>query len=446
MNKRFFAALALLLCLCMAITGCGSNAAAPANSGNSAAPAQPAGPAEAPQQDVYIDIWGLWQTDNYRALWMQAKADEYAALHPGVTIEYIYQNSYSGVAEKLTAGAMSGELPVLAQMEESFITMFNPILLNIADYMDEATVNNYNKGLLANSYWDGKLLAVPSNRSMPVLYLNTDILEAAGLDPAGPQTWDELYTYAKAIHEKTDKYGFAIFWDSDAWVWESALYSWGGQVTSDDAKTVTFGDNDAGVHVVELYQKMVSEGIAYEAFSAGAEPTDANQALFLEGELGMYIGSCGVYGKLSGNEALNIKVNFMPQGSTRSAVTGGANWVLPQGSSDAEIEHAIGYLKYLAEDANVIDWMLTSGYLPGTDSAMQSAEGKALIADDPNYQILIDQLQYAHTRPTTPYWREFYYYIVEKLELAMISPDTTDAHALIADCVAKCQAIIEANG
>lgn len=433
--------LSLLLCFCMVFAfGC-ANEAAPNPSAGGAS-----GGASSSDGPVHVVIWGIWQLDNYRGKWMQDKANEYAAQFENVTIEYIYQNSYNGVAEKLTAGAMSGELPTLAQMEESFITMFNPICLNFQDYMSEETIKNFNEGLMVTGNWDGKVLAVPANRSAPVIYMNADILNECGLDPNGLNTWDDLYNYAKTVHEKTGKYGFSVYWDSDAWLWESALYSWGGQITSDDGLTVTYNDEGKGVKVLELYQKMVAEGIAFEPFSQAStdESSDITLTKFIDQEAAIISTSCGGYGAIKDAAKFNIQAAYMPIGTQRSMVTGGANWIMPKGSTEEEIKHAVGFIEFLNTDENNLNWMQTSGYMPHTYSVIQSEAMQQVFEADPNYKVFVEQLQYAHARPTTPYWREMYMYIVEKLEASMM--DTSlDPAAVIADCAANSQAIIDAN-
>ena len=47
-------------------------------------------------------------------------------------------------------------------------------------------------------------MGIPYSISNPVLYLNQDILKAAGLDENGPKTWEEVQTFSKIIKEKLE--------------------------------------------------------------------------------------------------------------------------------------------------------------------------------------------------------------------------------------------------
>ncbi len=74
--------------------------------------------------------------------------------------------------------------------------------------------------VLKNFMFDGKLIAVPNNTDVGLLFYRTDLLRKYGYS-APPQTWDELTKMASVIQagERTagikDFWGFA--WEGDAW-------------------------------------------------------------------------------------------------------------------------------------------------------------------------------------------------------------------------------------
>ena len=78
--------------------------------------------------------------------------------------------------------------------------------------------------------------------------MNKNLVEAAGLSTDGPKTWEEFYQYAEAMTDpENGVYGWGQDFDTDAWIWESMLYSYGGEIIFDmhplriPAKTTTVG-------------------------------------------------------------------------------------------------------------------------------------------------------------------------------------------------------------
>lgn len=112
---------------------------------------------------------------------------------------------------------------------------------------------------MALSEKDGKQVGIPYSISNPVLYLNQDILKAAGLDENGPKTWEEVQTFSKIIKEKTGKYGVYIQEPADNWAQQAILESNGASVIKDGK--ATFASKD-GIAAYELYQRMVKDQTA----------------------------------------------------------------------------------------------------------------------------------------------------------------------------------------
>lgn len=406
--------------------------------------------------DVYVDFYGVWAEDNARSVFFQEKADEFAAQFEAengvsVKIEYVYQGGYDGVAEKLTAGAVSGELPVIGQIEESFLLQFYPICEDLSGYFDQEVIDNYLDGLMVSCYMDETLYAVPGGRSYACMYVNNDLLEQAGHTKDDIKTWDDLHQVAADVANLGENYeGYGIAWDTDAWLWESPLYSNGGNVTSEDGMTVTFQENEVGAEYLKLVQEMLADGSAYSAYGGSVSVGDAYMEKFLTGELGILYSSCTSYGSMKtlmeeeGYE-VNISVIDQPAGSAgKSVVTGGSNYIICKDKTEAQKKVAAEFLTYISNDENQAKWNSVSSYLATTKSVYES-EYFEENAKDENLVQIAEGVQYAHTRPQTKHWREMYNYIVEKLETFSIKPDGVDCDALVEEMAQYCQNIID-NG
>lgn len=88
---------------------------------------------------------------------------------------------------------------------------------------------------------DDKMYALAFTFSTPILYINGQIFEDAGLDPEqAPTTWDEMLDMAKTIKEKTGKNGFALS-PTNGWVTESVVYTAGSDMLNADKTEAVFG-------------------------------------------------------------------------------------------------------------------------------------------------------------------------------------------------------------
>lgn len=409
--------------------------------------------------DVYVDIYGVYGQDDIRAQFIQEKANEYAKQYEEETgisakIEYVSQDGYDGVAEKLTAGAVSNELPVIGQIEESFLPQFYPIASDLSNYLDQDVIDNYLDGLMVSTYYDDTLYAVPGGRSYPVLYVNKDLVEQSGYTVDEIKTWDDFHTVASAIAALGDDIeGYGVFWDTDCWMWESALYSNGGSVTSDDGTEVTFQKDGAGAVFPQLVKDMLADGSAYSAYGETASsPEDVYEEKFLKGKLGMLFTSCTTYGGLKnlieteGYEPVNIVITDQPAGTDGNSVTtGGSNFIICNKATESQKKVAAGFLAYFSSDENQAGWNMKSGYLATTKSVYDSEYYKEN-AKDPNLVQIAEGVKYAHKRPQTKHWREMYTYMVQYLEDFAMHPDKYDCNELINNMAEYCQGIIKDGG
>jgi len=220
--KKF---LALLLALCLVLAGCSGTVEEAPESGTDSSSAEetPAG-----DEPVEIVFWNVFADDSDTGVFLADAATKFMADHPEIKVTIVGQGGYDDIVERLEAAAASGALPTMAIIEETFLGRFYPLTVDLSQYLDPAVVSNYQDGLLVSCYYDGVLRAVPFNRSMPNLYVNKTLFDNAGVTEI-PDTWEEVYATAETLTDpEKGIYGFGVCWDTDAWVYESILYSFGG--------------------------------------------------------------------------------------------------------------------------------------------------------------------------------------------------------------------------
>lgn len=446
--------------LCMAITfslvACGSNGGGDSGDKGKLNPDNVDLQKMAAEYDgnIEVTLWGkdkVGDDETSRGYLFDQMAKEYSAKFKNVTINYVYQGDYSELAEKVMAAAAAKDLPTGFLTEEAMVKGFSDIAVDLRNYVPSKTIANYQQGLLVTiTTEDGALLATPCARSLPVLYVNKELLAQAGWKGEDIKTNEDMMKCAKDVKDKTGKYGLCCFWDTDIWHWESAVYADGGAILSKDGQTVTIGkDYD---YVGSKYLSMVKQGLidGYIMSPYGTpKPGDTRDNAFCSGEAAMMLVSCNSMPKRQSKMAeagYTMETYVQPAGEGGVHIaSGGSNWVLCNTASYEQLMIAAGYLAYIAEDAQVLRITKGTGSMMITTSALNSDEGKAMIAEHPYYQAIYDSVPYLHERANTPYWTEMYTYAADKLNTFTLNPKDTDVNKLVDEISDKFQQIIKDN-
>lgn len=459
--KKFFAML-LALATVLSLVACGGKEETPAETPTETPADAPAGPDDVDLKElaanydgeIYVEIWGkdsIKEGDlKDRGYQVTLMAQEFSEQFENVTVEYIYQGGYADVQEKVMAGAAANDLPVMFMTEESMVKGFEALAADINDYVPSATVDNYREGLLTSMVVDGKLLGAPFARSLPVMVVNKEILAQVGWTGSDIKTLDDMLQCAKEVYEATGIPGYAMWWDTDCWHWESIIYADGGQVLSDDGSVPTFGkDYDyVGAKFANKVKQGLMEGWVISPYYA-PEPYDEMSNLFCNGQLAIMMLSCNSMPERAQRAAENgytLETYVQPAGEGGISVTGGgSNWVICDSATYEEKMFAGAFLDYLAQDEQIMRITSNTGSMMITDSAMETDAAKQLLEENPYFQATYDTIPYLHERPNTPYWTEMYTYGADKLAQFAQDPAGTDVEAMIDDMETKFAQIIEDN-
>ena len=405
-------------------------------------------------EDIHIEIWGKDSTskETSRGTVFTNMANEYSAMFDHVTVEYIHQGSYDDVRTKVTAASVAGDLPGIWMAEESTVKSFAAIAADLNEWVPSATVKDYLPGLLSQSLYDdeGRLIGAPAARSNPVMFVNNEVLAAAGWTGDMIKTNDDLFQCAKEIYEKTGKPGLAAWWDTDLWHWESEIYADGGQILTDDGSAPAFGkDYDyVGAKFALRIQEGLKEGYVV-SFYSDPKPYDSVTLALTSGELGIALISSNSMKsryRAAAENGYTLSVYVQPAGEGGVSVTGGGScWVLADSKSETEKLFAGGWLAYIASVEKMVERTSICGDMMVTQSALDSEGGKAILEETPGLQAVYDSVPYLHARPNTPYWAEMYSYGADKLAQFCLNYETTDVYTLIDEMEAKFQQIIDDN-
>jgi len=205
--------LTVLVLLASLIVGCAQKAAPEAPAATEAAAPEAAAtdaePAAASVEPVELEMWSFIQMhlDYFES--MAARWNEMNPDRPIKLVPVFYD--WASLHDKLYAAQMAGDgVPDIADVElgkwPNFMNgevQFLDLSEYVAPYADDLVTSRleiYSK--------DGKVYGAPSHIGATVMYYNTELLDAAGIDYTTIKTWDDFEAAMKAYKEATGNYMF----------------------------------------------------------------------------------------------------------------------------------------------------------------------------------------------------------------------------------------------
>lgn len=290
-------------------------------------------------------------------------------------IEKFNPDMYKGLTQNLQVAVAARKKPAIVQMGYSYLNYandnFNYVTAQeiIEKYFPEDK-NYLNNSFLSNilelGQVNGKQVGIPYSISNPIMYINSDLMNEAGIDIANtPKDWETVRKYSEIIKEKTGNMGLFVQEYADNWAQQALIEGNGGKILIEkNGKTIpTFASKDSS----EAYQylaDMVQDNIALHASN------DEGFQTFLNGKLGMVITTIGKRDNFESTANFKIIGEKFPlfNGKERKLPAGG-NMLMIMTDNSEEQKASWKFMKYLLEEEASEKWTKGTGYLP---SAIQN--------------------------------------------------------------------------
>lgn len=356
--------------------------------------------------EVDITFWHAMAGVNGQVL--QKLVDQFNQQHKGkikVTLNFKGQYDTALAAYK---NASTKQRPDLMQMYDigTRYMIDSKTILPMQSFIDvDHTDTSDLQPNIAGYYTvDNKLYSMPFNTSMPLLYINREAFQKAGLDPdKPPATLDEIMADArkiKAAKGETVQYGFG----STLYGWFVEQWNSTANQTLCDANNGRTGRatkatlaNDTNVKLYQWWQQMAKEGLAMKldsntdngdnAFNSGT----VAMALESTGSLGNFVqGSAAAKNPFTVGTGMYPKVNADDKGGP---IIGGASlWVVHR-PDKAKERAAWELVKFLASKQSQVTWHTSTGYFPISKSALDDPADQQWVKQKPQFATAIKQLQ-----------------------------------------------------
>lgn len=357
--------------------------------------------AESSETPVTINFWHHYSAQSAEnETLMNDLIPKFESENPGIKVNAV-SHEWAELHDKILVSASSQSLPDVARVDIAWLPEFQQMGVLVAldqempDFSEVA--GTLLDSALSTANIGGSYYALPLNTNSKILFYNTAMLEAAGVEV--PTTMDEWVEAVRKL-SGTNANGQQIWgWNEPAlsgWNICPFIWSFGGSLTNEEQTVATgYINSPETVKAVETFAMLVQEG-ALTGFNSGDIPmTDGfgtgRYAMMLEGpwktaEL------AGAYPDVAYGTA------YMPAGEGGSiSVLGGEDIAM---FNTANREAAWKFMQFMtgeyAETA-----MAKCGQIPVNKAALESDTVK-----NADYAPFIQAIETAKARPTVAAWSE----------------------------------------
>jgi ABC-type glycerol-3-phosphate transport system substrate-binding protein len=247
---------------------------------------------------------------------LKAMVADFESTHKHIRIKLVGMADYNTLAQKLMSAAAVNSPPTIAQMYENWTTQLltNDYLEPLESYVKGSkglTSNEFNDiwpVLIQNNTWDGKIITLPFNKSVPVYYYNTELFEKVGIKEF-PKTWNDFREVCFKLKNLKDKEGNVIIptaGGTDIWVFASMLYQKGGKLFDEDRGEPLF-NSPVAAEVLQFQLDLIYKD-KVQSSRTGADLLEE----FLAGRLAMTPFSCARRALMKGVESFKIGMAPLP--------------------------------------------------------------------------------------------------------------------------------------
>ena len=244
---------------------------------------------------------------------------------------------------------------------------------------------------------DGQMLSLPFNSSTPVLWVNRDAMEAAGVDPdTDLSTWQNVGATLDALKAGGEDCPLVTAWQSWIHLENFSAYH-----------DVPFASQDNGFAGLDTELMLNGPAQVAHLTAMGEWAKDGKfiytgrrnegGANFRSGECALFTESSAGYAGIKAEAEFDFDVRPLPYwegvgNAPQNTIIGGASlWVL-EGHDDAEYKGVGEFLAFLSSSDVQAKWHQDTGYLPITAAAGDATRAAGFYEDNPGTDIAVIQM------------------------------------------------------
>ena len=410
----------LILVIAILVSGCASPTptAAPAATSVPAATTAPA--TAAPAEAAEVNIWTYYGDTGPAAACVKTAAEDYNASQKNYVLK-IRNLAFTDFNQAVTTAIAADATPDLMIVDNPDNARYAAAGA-LADLSDKVKAwgqgDQFLPGPWNSTIYDGKNYGIPLGSNTVVLWINTDIAKAAGLDVTNPpKTWDEYETWAGKMTDKAKGvYGTAMLAKKD----ETGTFLFLPWVLQNGGSLATL-DSPESIAALAFWTKLVDEG--YAPKSAITDGFGEIYQQFTTGKAAMMISGTWNVNSIP-KDAPNLKwmVATLPYTKQAASSLGGENWAMFNASKQKD--GAWDFLKFVVDPAYGTKLTDCMGYVPSRKDIIAQVAAKS--KDDPTMQVFLKQMESAAARGPLANWSDVSAFVQEAMQEALSGQKTPE--------------------
>jgi len=331
---------------------------------------------------------------------VEAIVADFHKANPSIKVEPVWGGNYAENMQKTVAALQAGSPPDLAvHLAVDLVTLRDmDAVVPLDEFVQREGGDKYLAdffpAFLSDLRSEGKIWAIPFQRSTPILYYNKDLFKKAGLDPnKSPTTWEELQATAQKAtlrnaQGQVTSWGLTI--PDDIWLVMCFIYQNGGRVSSADFKKAYLGEKPT-IEAVQFWTDLANKYKVmprHRTFHISVQD-------FAAGNTAMLIHSTGNLRFVSDSAKFEWGTAFLPTHKKQAVAIGGAGFYIFKKASKEKQEAAWQFIKFATSPEIQARWNIGSGYIATRKSSFELPIMKEYTAKLPQALVARDQIPYA---------------------------------------------------
>jgi len=436
MRHNLKALILLTVIVALILTGCSPAAATPTTgAASTSVPATKAPPtAEPPAAAAEVSLWTYYGDTGPAAPCVKAAGDDFNAAQSAYVLK-IRNLAFTDFNQQITTAIAAGATPDLMIVDNPDNARYAAAGA-LADLTEKVNAWGQGSQFLPGPYnstlYGGKNFGIPLGSNTVVLWINTDLATAAGLDiNKPPTTWDEYETWAAAMTDKANGvYGTAMLAKKD----ETGTFLFLPWILQNGGSIDNLASPEA-IGALAFWKNLIDKGYAPKTAITDGFAEIYQQ--FTTGKAAMMIsGTWNVNSVPKDAPDLKWKVALLPYTKQAASSLGGENWAMFAASKQQD--GAWEFLKFVTDPAYGTKLTDCMGYIPSRKDVLAEVAEKN--KDDATMQVFLKQMESAAARGPLANWSEVSAVIQEAMQEALSGQKTPEQ--AMQDAAAKLETLL----
>lgn len=314
------------------------------------------------EEDKSIEFWTISLQPTFNDHFEEV-IQKFESENEGVTVVW-KDYPYDTLKNKLLTSISSGDAPDIVNINaEMALSMGDKkALSNADDYLSTEFQESFFPGIYDAPRFDDQTLAVPWYTTSPVMYINTKMLQDAGIETDNyPTTFDELVMWVRNVNKETGKYGMAVVPDI-----RDSLLTNGVEIFNEERTEAIFNTDEA-VEIMTELQRMVEDKVA----TKDAATMDAQVQMFGSGELASVIAGTTFINSLKSTSPDIYENTIAIEVPYENPISSTMFLTVPEASNNKDLSYK--FVEYVTNSEAQIAFSKKANTLPSTSDSIQDS-------------------------------------------------------------------------